>query len=157
MYTFLFNHHGNGNAQALDLVDLTLRLRSLYWGFRSSGSTAVCLHLSQRQVVDDLPWSISLFWGTRGSPRPCGWRAQKWAVCFGHQSSMPVQWTCQQVPTWVLHRQPFPTWVPVDIPTDGRCRLGLPRDVTLDPDSVPGRPAGGQGDTLVSPWNLGGE
>ena len=111
MYTFLFNHHGNGNAQALDLADLTLRLRSLYWGFRSSGSTAVCLHLSQRQVVDDLPWSISLFWGTRGSPRPCGWRAQKWAVCFGHQSSMPVQWTCQQVPTWVLHRQPFPTWV----------------------------------------------
>ena len=105
---FPFNYHGNGKAQALDLADLTLQTCSLCWGFRSSGSTAVCLHLSQRQVVDDLPWSISLFWGTRGSPRPCGCRDQRWALCLGHQSSMPVWWSCQQVPTWVLQAPPSP-------------------------------------------------
>ena len=105
---FPFNYHGNGKAQALDLADLTLQTCSLCWGFRSSGSTAVCLHLSQRQVADDLPWSISLFWGTRGSPRPCGCRDQRWALCLGHQSSMPVWWSCQQIPTWVLQAPPSP-------------------------------------------------
>ena len=39
---------------------------------------------------------------------------------------------------------PFPMGVPVDIPTDRRCGLGLLGDVALDPDSVPGRPDGGE-------------
>lgn len=39
--------------------------------------------------------------------------------------------------------------VPVDIPADGRCRLGPPGDVAPDLDFIPWDIEAGQGDTVI--------